>query len=71
MEKMYGSSGNSVRVHGGNNRWYLDGCRVATHLLVPGFTYTGLIKRHVPEKPAAAWEPEQVVNYMLLKSRRS
>jgi NAD(P)-dependent dehydrogenase (short-subunit alcohol dehydrogenase family) len=45
----------------------IDGCLVTAHLLVPGFTYTGLIKRHVPEKPAAAWEPEQVVDYMLEK----
>jgi NAD(P)-dependent dehydrogenase (short-subunit alcohol dehydrogenase family) len=45
----------------------IDGCRVTAHLLVPGFTYTGLIKRHVPEKPAAAWDPEQVVDYMLEK----
>jgi NAD(P)-dependent dehydrogenase (short-subunit alcohol dehydrogenase family) len=43
----------------------IDGCLVAAHLLVPGFTYTGLIKQHVSEKPAAAWEPEQVVDYML------
>ena len=45
----------------------IDGCRVTAHLLVPGFTYTGLIKQHVSEKPAAAWEPEQVVDYMLEK----
>ncbi len=45
----------------------IDGCQVSAHLLVPGFTYTGLIKRHMPEKPAAAWEPEQVVDYMLEK----
>lgn len=32
----------------------IDGCRISAHLLVPGFTYTGLIKRHMPEKPAAA-----------------
>lgn len=45
----------------------IDGCRVTAHLLVPGFTYTGLIKQHVSEKPGAAWEPEQVVDYMLEK----
>ena len=51
MEKMYGSSGNSARAHGGNNRWYLDGYRVTTHLLVPGFTYTGLTFRKNPPQP--------------------
>jgi NAD(P)-dependent dehydrogenase (short-subunit alcohol dehydrogenase family) len=45
----------------------IEGCRVSAHLLVPGFTYTGLIKRRLPEKPAAAWEPGQVVDYMLEK----
>ena len=43
----------------------VDGCQVTAHLLVPGFTYTGLIKRHVKEKPPAAWLPEQVADYLL------
>ena len=43
----------------------IDGCQVSAHLLVPGFTYTGLIKAHVPEKPPAAWLPEQVAEYLL------
>ena len=38
--------------------------RVTAHLLVPGFTYTGMIKRFVTEKPASAWEPEQVVEFL-------
>ena len=37
------------------------GDRVTAHLLVPGFTYTGMIARFVPEKPASAWTPDQVV----------
>jgi len=37
--------------------------RVTAHLLIPGFTYTGLTRQ--PEKPAAAWSPEQVVDFML------
>jgi len=41
------------------------GGRVTAHLLVPGFTYTGMIARFVPEKPAAAWTPDQVVEYLL------
>ena len=39
--------------------------RVSAHLLVPGFTYTGMIARFVPEKPASAWTPEQVVEHLL------
>jgi NAD(P)-dependent dehydrogenase (short-subunit alcohol dehydrogenase family) len=41
------------------------GDRVTAHLLIPGFTYTGMIARFVPEKPAAAWTPEQVVEHLL------
>ncbi len=47
-----------------------ENCRVSAHLLVPGFTYTGLTKRHVAEKPAAAWYPEQVVEEMLTRMAR-
>ncbi|MEM1245303.1 MAG: SDR family NAD(P)-dependent oxidoreductase [Acidobacteriota bacterium] len=38
--------------------------RVSAHLFVPGFTYTGMISRFVPEKPPAAWTPEQTVDYL-------
>jgi NAD(P)-dependent dehydrogenase (short-subunit alcohol dehydrogenase family) len=47
-----------------------ENCRVTAHLLVPGFTYTGLTKRHVAEKPAAAWHPEQVVEELLTRMAR-
>lgn len=43
----------------------IDGCRVSAHLLVPGFTYTGMVKRFLKEKPAAAWLPEQVADHLL------
>ena len=39
--------------------------RVSAHLLVPGYTYTGLTRQRVTSKPAGAWLPEQVVDYML------
>lgn len=39
----------------------LEGCRVSAHLLIPGFTYSGLIARRIATKPDAAWTPEQVV----------
>ncbi len=42
-----------------------SGCRVSVHLLVPGFTYSNMIARFVPEKPAGAWTPEQVVEFMV------
>lgn len=40
--------------------------RVTAHLLIPGFTYTGFTRaRGVAEKPAGAWTPEQVVEFLL------
>lgn len=39
------------------------GCSVSAHLLIPGFTFTGITG--VAEKPAAAWSAEQVVDFML------
>ncbi len=42
-----------------------EGCAVSAHLLIPGFTYTGLIASRVPTKPAAAWTSEQVVAVMV------
>ena len=43
----------------------LEECQVTAHLLVPGFTYTGMISRFIQEKPAAAWMPDQVSEYLL------
>lgn len=42
-----------------------DGCKLSAHLLVPGFTYTGMIRRFVETKPAAAWTPEQVAERLM------
>ena len=39
--------------------------QISAHLLVPGFTYTGMIQRFVKEKPPAAWTPDQVADYLL------
>jgi NAD(P)-dependent dehydrogenase (short-subunit alcohol dehydrogenase family) len=39
------------------------GCRVTAHLLVPGFTYTGIT--NASEKPAGAWTAEQVIDFTL------
>jgi NAD(P)-dependent dehydrogenase (short-subunit alcohol dehydrogenase family) len=38
---------------------------VSVHLLVPGWTHTGLTRSK--EKPAGAWAPEQVVEFMAKK----
>ena len=47
------------------------GCRVSAHLLIPGFVYTGFTRaRGISEKPAGAWEPEQVVDFLLAALER-
>ena len=40
------------------------GALVTAHLLIPGFTYTGMMKRHLPEQPPGAWTAEQVADFL-------
>jgi NAD(P)-dependent dehydrogenase (short-subunit alcohol dehydrogenase family) len=47
-----------------------EGCRLSAHLLVPGFTYTGMIRRFVAEQPPAAWSPEQVAEFLVAALER-
>mgnify|MGYP003666211449 FL=1 len=41
-----------------------EGSKVSAHLLVPGFTYTGMVREFLPDKPDSAWTSEQVVEFM-------
>jgi NAD(P)-dependent dehydrogenase (short-subunit alcohol dehydrogenase family) len=41
------------------------GSRISAHLLIPGFVFTGLTAGGRAEKPAAAWTPEQTVDFMI------
>ncbi len=41
------------------------GAPISAHLFVPGFTYTGMIAAHIPEKPASAWTSEQTVDHLI------
>jgi NAD(P)-dependent dehydrogenase (short-subunit alcohol dehydrogenase family) len=44
----------------------MPGCQVSAHLLVPGFTFTGITAADPKaEKPAGAWTAAQVVDFML------
>jgi NAD(P)-dependent dehydrogenase (short-subunit alcohol dehydrogenase family) len=43
----------------------MPGAQVSAHLLIPGFTWTGMIARRLAERPPAAWTPEQVVERLL------
>ncbi|WP_421739935.1 SDR family NAD(P)-dependent oxidoreductase [Caulobacter sp.] len=44
-----------------------EDCQVTAHLLIPGYTFTGMTKRGPGPKPDAAWAPEQVVHFMLAR----
>jgi len=44
-----------------------SGCRITAHLLIPGFVFTPLTAHGRNEKPAAAWTPEQTVDFMLTR----
>jgi NAD(P)-dependent dehydrogenase (short-subunit alcohol dehydrogenase family) len=41
----------------------IDGCRVSAHLLIPGFTFTGITR--AAEKPPGAWTAEQVADFLV------
>jgi NAD(P)-dependent dehydrogenase (short-subunit alcohol dehydrogenase family) len=41
------------------------GSRISAHLFIPGFVFTGLTAKGRIEKPAAAWTPEQTVDFMI------
>ncbi len=40
-------------------------CEVTAHLLIPGFTFTGLTRARVATKPPGAWTAEQVADFMI------
>jgi hypothetical protein len=46
-----------------------EGARISAHLLIPGFVFTGLSVGFT-EKPAAAWTPEQTVDFMIASLER-
>jgi hypothetical protein len=41
------------------------GGRIGAHLFIPGFVFTGLTAKGRSVKPAAAWTPEQTVDFMI------
>jgi NAD(P)-dependent dehydrogenase (short-subunit alcohol dehydrogenase family) len=41
------------------------GGKISAHLFIPGFVFTGLTAQGRTEKPAAAWTPEQTVDFMI------
>ncbi len=45
-----------------------EGCHITAHLLIPGFVHTGMIG--LPEKPPAAWTPEQTATFFIESMNR-
>lgn len=43
----------------------VPGCKVTSHLFIPGYVFTGLTAKGKTEKPDAAWTPEQTVDFMV------
>ncbi len=43
----------------------LPGCQVEVRLFIPGFVFTPLAANGRTEKPAGAWTPEQVVDFLI------
>lgn len=43
----------------------IENCLLNAHLLVPGFVYTGMISRFLPEKPPGAATSEETVAFMI------
>jgi NAD(P)-dependent dehydrogenase (short-subunit alcohol dehydrogenase family) len=42
-----------------------EGAKISAHLLIPGFAFTPMTARGRAEKPADAWTPDQVIDFML------
>jgi NAD(P)-dependent dehydrogenase (short-subunit alcohol dehydrogenase family) len=43
----------------------IDNCQISAHLLIPGFTFTGLSPSPDGPKPPGAWTGEQVVDFLM------
>jgi NAD(P)-dependent dehydrogenase (short-subunit alcohol dehydrogenase family) len=43
----------------------VPGCRITAHLLVPGYTFTGMTARGRTDTPPGAWTADQVADHLL------
>ena len=64
----YNASKAAVKVYAEQLHYDLRNSSTSVHLLVPGWTFTGLSEGK--EKPAGAWAPEQVADYLLEKMQK-
>lgn len=45
----------------------IEDCKLNAHLLVPGFVYTPMVSRFIPQKPPFAWTAEETIDFMLAR----
>ncbi len=43
----------------------VEGCKLSAHLLIPGFVYSGMVSKFIPEQPPSAWTSEQTIEFMI------
>ncbi|PMB69492.1 Dehydrogenase/reductase SDR family member 7B [Beauveria bassiana] len=68
----YNASKSAVKTLAEHLSWDLRETTTSVHLVVPGWTFTGMTGgRHTKEKPAGAWAPEQVAEYLYKKMEKS
>ncbi|PTB38758.1 uncharacterized protein TrAFT101_006785 [Trichoderma asperellum] len=64
----YNASKSAVKTLAEHLSWDLRETKTSVHLLVPGWTFTGMTGGgQIKEKPAGAWAPEQVADFLYKK----
>ncbi|EFY86595.1 short chain dehydrogenase/reductase [Metarhizium acridum CQMa 102] len=63
----YNASKSAVKTLAEHLSWDLKDTNTSVHLLVPGWTFTGMTRGGNTEKPAGAWAPQQVAEYLYRK----
>lgn len=64
----YNASKAAVKTLAEHLSWDFRDTKTSVHLLVPGWTFTGMAMAHgIKEKPPGAWAPEQVADYLYKK----
>lgn len=66
----YNASKSAVKTLAEHLSYDLRASPISVHLLVPGFTFTGLTGGgQTRERPASAWVPEQVADFLYAKMK--
>jgi NAD(P)-dependent dehydrogenase (short-subunit alcohol dehydrogenase family) len=68
----YNASKAAVKIIAEHLSYDLKGTSTSVHLLIPGWTFTGLTGEGLPasmgkSKPAGAWSPDQVIDFLAQK----